>query len=184
MKQPIICFFFLPSPFFPSCFSRSSGLNERICVDLLFIVQPPSFSLVCRFFVCLSLSLFLFSLRLKCHFDDVDADVRVCVCVHDRRSLFFVLVAVVVVVVTVWWVFFFFPHFSFFSCLWAVLGSQPSSFFVSLCTYMSEDERLRYSNLCDGIRKKTCSFIFFCSLASCFFSYAHTHNNSRVHFHC
>ena len=84
-------------------------------------------------------------------------------------------------------------HVSFFSLdlsfffllvLLAVLGSQsPSLFFVflcvSLCTYVSEDER----NLCDAIREKKQKmtlFFFVGSLASClFFFQKHPHTRAR-----
>jgi hypothetical protein len=66
-----------------SLFSRSSGLNERIFVDFLFIVQPPFFS----------------------HFvSSAIFDVCVCACVrvHDRRSLslFFAVVVIFLVLLS------------------------------------------------------------------------------------
>lgn len=86
MEQPIIRLFFSCFPsLFSSCFARSSGLNERICVDFLFIVQPPS-CLSCvpflpRLSLALSFSFHFVSSAILMMLMLMSARARVCVCV-------------------------------------------------------------------------------------------------------
>jgi hypothetical protein len=150
-------------------------MREFVWIFCSLFNHQVSLSLVCRF-LSVSLSFFVFSLRLECHFDAE----CVCVCMTVALSFFFVLGCRCCCCHRMVGLHFFFSslhHLSFFLVCWPCLAASRLLFFffffgVSLCTYVSEDER----NLCDEIRKKNMWLYFFvCSLASCSFFHTHTH---------